>query len=854
MANIIPGVPQRTQPRVFVRTKTLSRSVAGNTGSRLLCIVGEGEAEETLVESARGSGADGVNSDFSGSNAPDGRHFEISKTSLIENRVSIFKNGSSLRVLEAQIDTDPFDSRYDARVEILTGRIQLQQAYLANQGGTTASPQYWSSQLTNAGNGQPNITTLSLVDAAAPAEFWTLRCVAVVRDGAGALISGKATFALSGSVSGVLKDANGNPIRWKSDGVVFSNEMLSFSISEGAVAFDVGDRFTLEVQSGVLSKNDNLTARYIAEQDLEDPEVFDSGTALFAKHGEPSTTNTLSLAAQMAFENGAPRIICLQAKPSVPRRSSATLIQADNPLTVAVEGATGSVANTDCILPLPLGAKPDADTEVHVFITSSDGTEEQLVLSKQAFYNPSYNTLASAYSSFVTGAFSQSYTVIDAPQVESSGVDGYAIATSTTEMTFQSDTAFFSVDYLDSGEDDTGNKQIQIISPPALAALWNIDTVGDGYGDNTTVTATRATGSHTDGYSFSDVQWRLVDNSDIGQYVCLTDDIVLNYLTAGKGLRVSYIDQDDAAFFDSNWTSALEALETVELQILVPVPTATISNIFQAARVHCETMSSTANARERNLIIGALDGLLPENLIGTADAAAEDIGLLEGIQGDDVEEVLAGNIEDLADYSVTAAYGNTFRVVYMAPDRIVRSISGTNTTLPGFYLAACLGGHLAAQSDFAQPVTFKTLAGFNILRDRQYRQTTLDELADAGVCVVQPVSGGGKILHGLTTTQSGAPEEEEISIVHIRDATSRALRGAVEPFIGTVSGPTTVPSMTSAVKNTLEGLVTQGLLTGFTNLLVKRNPVEPRQYDVSVTVAPATPINWVFCDVSVTIS
>lgn len=852
MANIVPGVPQRTQPRVFVRTKTLSRSVAGNTGARLLCLVGEGEADETLVESAVGSGADGVNPDFSGSNAPDGRHFTISKINLTSNRVIILKNGAPLRVLEAQIDTNPFDARYDARVEILTGRVQLQQAFLANQGGTTASPQYWASTITNTGNGQPNLTAASLVETAAPAETWTLRCIAVVRDGYGSVISGKATFALSGSVSGVIKDSNGNPIRWKSDGAVYSNDLLSFSISEGPVSFDVGDRFTLEVGSGVLAKNDNLTARYIAEGDLNDPEIFDNGPALFAKHGEPSVANSLSLAAQMAFENGAPRLVALQAKPPVARRTSAQLLAADNPLTIAVEGATGGAASSDCIFPLPLGARPDSNTEVHIFILSSDGTEEQLVLSKEAFYNPAYNTIASAYSSFVQGAFSQAYTVVNAPQVEDAGTDGYVITTSTTQIKFSSATASFSVDNLDVGEDDT-LKQIQITSPAALAATYNILSVGDGYGDNTMVTASRTTGVHTASQSYSDVDWRVIDNSDTGTHLCLTDDIVSNYLTAGKGLRATFIDQKDADFFDSNWALAFEALETVELQMLVPVPSATVSNVFQTARVHCEVMSNVVNARERNLIIGAISGLTPDNLIGRTDAAVEDIGLLEGIQGDDVEEVLGGNIEDLANYSITEAFGNTYRVTYMTPDQIVRNINGSNATLPGFYMAACLGGHLAAQTDYAQPVTFKTLVGFNILRDRQYRQVTLDELADAGACVVQPVAGGGKILHGLTTTQSGAPEEEEISIIHIRDATARALRAAVTPFIGTVSGPTTIPSITSAVKNTLEGLVTQGLLTGFTNLLVKRNPIEPRQYDVSVTVSPATPINWVFVDVSVTV-
>ncbi len=854
MAQSVPGVTKRTQPRVFVRTKTLSRSVAGNAGPRLLCIVGEGEAEETIVQSAQGGGDDGVNSDFSGSNSPDGRHFELLKTDLVQNRVKLYKNGSLLRILEQDIDTEPFDARYDARVEVSTGRIQLQQAYLVNQGFSGATAQYWASPTTNVGNGQPNLESTSLVNTAAPAETWTLRCISVIRDGSGDIIPGKAIFSLTGSVSGAVKDDNGNPIRWRSDGVTVSNEFLSFDITEGSEPFDVGDRFTITVESGVLAKNDNLVARYIANEDINDPEIFSSGTELFAKHGEPSTENTLSLAAQIAFENGASRVLALQAKPPVPRKTSVTLLAADDPLSVAEEGASGNTESEDCIFPLPLGALPDVDTEVQIFVVDPDGTEEQLVLSKEAFYD--YDSVSTAYSTFVTGSFSQSYTVFSAPEVEQSssdadGYDGYILTLNGTSFQLDSENGNFSADLLDAGEDDT-LKQLQILFPPEMAGNYTITGIGDGYGDNSVLTLSGAHSGGT-GIGYEYVRWRLIDPSDTSAYLALTDDIVENYLTAGKGLRIAYIDTKDADFFDTNWGQALEELETVDLQVLVPVPSATASNIFQAAKVHVETMSNIVNARERMLVIGALSGLLPENLTGAEDAAVEDIGIIEGIQGDDTEEVLEGNIEDLANYSVPEAYGDSFRVVYMAPDQIIRTINGTNTVLSGMYLAAAMGGFLASQTDFAQPPTFKTLAGFTISRDRQYRQATLDELADAGVCVVQPVSGGGRILHGLTTTQSGAAEEEEISIVFIRDIAASALRNAVNPFIGTVSSPTTIPSITSAVKNTLEGLVSQGLLTGFANLQVKRNPNEPRQYDISVTIAPATPINWVFVDVTVTV-
>ena len=58
-------------------------------------------------------------------------------------------------------------------------------------------------------------------------------------------------------------------------------------------------------------------------------------------------------------------------------------------------------------------------------------------------------------------------------------------------------------------------------------------------------------------------------------------------------------------------------------------------------------------------------------------------------------------------------------------------------------------------------------------------------------------------------------------------------------------------SITSMVTKTLQGLVTQGLLTTFQNLNVGRDEVDARQWKVSVEVQPIYPVNWIFIDVSV---
>ena len=70
-------------------------------------------------------------------------------------------------------------------------------------------------------------------------------------------------------------------------------------------------------------------------------------------------------------------------------------------------------------------------------------------------------------------------------------------------------------------------------------------------------------------------------------------------------------------------------------------------------------------------------------------------------------------------------------------------------------------------------------------------------------------------------------------------------------FIGQPEDPTLVASMTSVIVKTLNALVAQGLLDQYANVNVARDPVEPRQWDISCAVMPALPIDWIFIDISV---
>jgi len=207
-------------------------------------------------------------------------------------------------------------------------------------------------------------------------------------------------------------------------------------------------------------------------------------------------------------------------------------------------------------------------------------------------------------------------------------------------------------------------------------------------------------------------------------------------------------------------------------------------------------------------------------------------------------------VEDLANYSVPDAFGNTFRCVYFYPDQIVVQAGTENVLIDGFYLAAAAAGYLSADVKIENPLTNKVLSGFTILRNKQFSTTTLESLASAGVCTLQPVAGGGRVIWGITTSQSGFPEEQEISIVFIRDRVAKILRSGFQGFIGQAESPDTGAILNTRAVVLLNSLISQGLITNFKDLSVVRDDVDPRQWDITVRVQPVYPVNYIYIKVS----
>lgn len=933
----IPGA-SNALPGVFTDVITQSAGASIPGGTRVAAIIGEGTTNETIVSSANGGGKDGLNATFSSSSGSDGRHFQLVNFPLISNRTTIFKNGIPLVGMEGSITpTLTFSDAFDYVLDPTTGHLLLQSAHLVDQGGTFYVP-----LTTNVGQGV--INNLALVDANAPPETWTIRCVGVQRNAMNQPVAGTAKFLAYGSVSGAQVDANGNPIVWIANNNVVSNGILSFSIQETQIMsvvtapFVQGDGFTIQVASGVLIRNDSLTSVEIPVANLNAPAVVTGMNGVLQKFGTPSTTNPLSLGCQLAFSNSAPSILAMQAAPPLPRRTSYILDPAVNALSTNVE---------DFIFPFPVGVVPALNDDIHVFVSNpSDPSAPEVQLLPNQFPYYTLNTAGQPTThQFVfsdlqpPAGFSFDYTVTQSYETVNTQFDGYI----GRLPAFESIAVFRSPSH-EFGLGDVG-KFLQVIDSKNKAniGIFNITGVSDGQITIRTITTGEppldpipfpspsgfpdfvsetpgtvafqliyiptglpvAGGSATDGtliallntatatfhstavtfgnfgaitqdyrvqingstlgnnglyditaynsgtntltlamafVSESDLHWEELDPTLVSSYLVLNHNVVPN----GNQLRVTIVDARDASFYDAGWLNALEAMTKIECDILVPLPLQTITVIFHNSLNHCLTMSNIVNKKERVLFVGAIQTLTPDNLSGVSLAAVENLGILEGIQGNTVTEVLAGNIEDLANYSVPDAYGNTFRAVYFYPDQIVVQAGGNNVLIDGFYLAAAAAGFEVADTTIQNPLTNKVLSGFTILSNKLFSTATLEQLAASGVTTLQPVAGGGRVVWGITTSQSGFVEEQEISIVFIRDRVAKTLRAGFQGFIGMPQTPDTGAILNTRAVIILNSLVSQGLITAYANLSVAQDAADPTQWNIGVSVQPTYPVNFIY--------
>lgn len=149
-------------------------------------------------------------------------------------------------------------------------------ATLVDQGGG----HFYTANGSNVGSGL--INNLTVVGIGAKTETWTIKCVEVLRDNTNTPIPGTARFIAIGSLSG--SKINGQDYVWIDDGVVNSNTILSFSITELS-PFKEGDFFIVKVAGASPfvpnGRGYNGTVPEVHQTDGYDGYVFWDPTVIF---------------------------------------------------------------------------------------------------------------------------------------------------------------------------------------------------------------------------------------------------------------------------------------------------------------------------------------------------------------------------------------------------------------------------------------------------------------------------------------------------------------------------------------------------------------------------------------------
>jgi hypothetical protein len=267
---------------------------------------------------------------------------------------------------------------------------------------------------------------------------------------------------------------------------------------------------------------------------------------------------------------------------------------------------------------------------------------------------------------------------------------------------------------------------------------------------------------------------------------------------------------------DPNWTLAYTSLSKEEAYFVIPLPLSHYSDIAAAGLQHVENQSATKNRHERVLVLGE-----------TSDLTENDLSL----------------------------FRNSFRVMFVQPSKIRTVIQGETAMLNGMYLAAAYAGKFSALSYIAEPMTGKTLTGFEITWQPNLTNIDLEQKTSKGITYIKTLSSGGQVYRGITTTDSGLAVEEEPSIIRIRDYLAINIRKTLEDrYVGQVVAKEVLKSIENTTASFLSAQKDARLISVYGNLRVVEDSVEPRQANVSFDVQPVFPLNSIVITVRVVAS
>ena len=251
----------------------------------------------------------------------------------------------------------------------------------------------------------------------------------------------------------------------------------------------------------------------------------------------------------------------------------------------------------------------------------------------------------------------------------------------------------------------------------------------------------------------------------------------------------------------------------------VVVPLATDPSIFAFLNQHCAFMSSPRQEGERMGVVGCA--------VGTTSLGVQSIA--KGLSS----ELMIVTYPDSYVLSVTDADGNTF-------DQLV----------DGSFMAAALAGSTCNPAvDVATPLTRRQVFGFNQV-GRVLDPTEANQIAVAGVTIMEQVDAGIRVRHGLTTRIDNVLTRTP-SVTMTIHYVQQTVRRILDPFIGQKFSGSVLKSAESALTAAFGSLIQEQIVAKVANISVTVDEQDPTIMRAEAVYVPVFPLEYIVCSFSI---
>lgn len=195
------------------------------------------------------------------------------------------------------------------------------------------------------------------------------------------------------------------------------------------------------------------------------------------------------------------------------------------------------------------------------------------------------------------------------------------------------------------------------------------------------------------------------------------------------------------------------------------------------------------------------------------------------------------------------------RMMYIYPTSafFFDQVLNTTVALDGTYLACACAG-LLTSNNAAEPLTHKVLSGFRDVGVKLNNRTA-NGIAKNGVCIIENSPNFGIRVRDQLTCDPTSPETQEISVVRQLDFTAQTLRDVMEAnVVATKISRGTIGTVQGLAVSALKSLEDSKVIYGFKDVVARINPNDPRRIDLSCTVRPSYPCKFVEITIQVTSS